>query len=63
MDVIQDLSRLLLLLVVVYGVYAPCVLVVLEVNISPRQRLTCLCSCLLLSWLGYWLCRRYLLHE
>ncbi len=58
MDVMRDWTFLLLLLVLVYGIYAPCMLALLDSQISHRQRLLNLCSCLLLSWFGYWLTQR-----
>jgi hypothetical protein len=59
MDIVQDLSFFMLLFALVYGIYAPCMLVFFEGETSPRQRVTYICSCLLLSWLGYYLSRRY----
>ncbi len=59
MDIVQDWSMFMLLFVLVYGIYAPCMLVFFEGDTSVRQRIAFFCSCLLLSWLGYYLSRRY----
>lgn len=58
MDVIRDWTFILLLLLLVYGVYAPCMLALLDPQVSHRQRLKNLCCCLFLSWFGYWLSQR-----
>jgi len=44
----------------IYGVYAPCLLTLLDQQHNLRQRLLALLPCLLLSWLGYWLSQRQL---
>ncbi len=44
----------------IYGLYTPCLLTMLEQEQPLRQRLFLLVPCLLLSWPGYWLSQRYL---
>lgn len=55
-----DWSGLWWCFLLVYGLYTPCLLTMLDQDQPLRQRLCLLLPCLMLSWLGYWLSQRYL---
>ena len=54
----MDWSGFVLTFFFIYGLYAPCLLTLLDQRHGLRQRLLALLPCLLLSWLGYWLSQR-----
>lgn len=55
-----DWTGLVLVFFVIYGIYAPCLLILLERQYSMAERCCAMLACLLLSWLGYWLSKRRL---
>lgn len=58
-----DWSGFVVAFFLIYGVYAPCLLILLDRQHRLPQRLLALLPCLLLSWLGYWLSRRHLKYS
>jgi apolipoprotein N-acyltransferase len=59
----MDWSGLVLTFFLIYGVYAPCLLTLLDQQHRWSQRLLALLPCLFLSWLGYWLSQRHLKYS
>lgn len=59
----MDWSGLVLTFCFIYGIYAPCLLTLLDHQHRLSMRLLALVPCLLLSWLGYWLSQRHLRYS
>ncbi len=59
----MDWSGLVLTFLLIYGIYAPCLLTLLDREHRLPKRLLALVPCLLLSWLGYWLSQRHLKYS
>lgn len=64
MDVLtMDWSGLVLTAFLIYGIYAPCLLIMLDRQHRLSARLLAILPCLLLSWFGYWLSQRHLRYS
>jgi len=61
--VTMDWSGFFLTFVFIYGIYAPCLLILLERQHRLSRRLLAALPCLFLSWLGYWLSQRHLKYS
>lgn len=56
----MDWSGLALTFFLIYGIYAPCLLTLLDNRLPFPYRCFAMLTCLCLSWFGYWLNRRHL---